>query len=167
MKKFILLMATIAIAWGAYAQKGEISALGNLGYQSDFKRFALGVQGRYNLIDHFRVAPDVTFFFPKDKVTGLDVNLNLQYVFDLKEDRLSFYPLAGLGMQNNHYGKQDVIVNNQVVKADSYSDTNFAFNLGAGLTYDLDRKSFLNVEGKFMFGKDDCAVFLIGYGYKF
>lgn len=160
-------MIIMTITGGLYAQKGKISALGNLGYQSDYKRFGIGVQGRYGLIDHLRVAPDVTFFFPKDKVTGFDVNINLHYVFDLQQDKLSFYPLAGIGMQNNHYGKQDIIINGSKEKSESYGKTNFAFNLGAGLTYDLDMRSYLNVEGKFMFGDNDCAVFLIGYGYKF
>ena len=33
-------------------------------------------QGRYVIADNLRIAPDLTFFFPKDKVTGLDVNVN-------------------------------------------------------------------------------------------
>ncbi len=34
------------------------------------------------------------FFFPKDKTTGLDVDVNAHYVFDLSEDHLSLYPFS-------------------------------------------------------------------------
>jgi hypothetical protein len=164
MKKFLFLVAFLATVATTYAQSGDLSILGNLGYQTNYERFALGGQMRYNITEHFRLAPDVTFFFPKDKVTGLDVNLNLHYLFPLNSDnRLTFYPLAGFGMQNNFWGKRTIAG----VEVDSDSKTNIAFNLGAGLTYNISARSFLNVEGKFMFGDDDSAVFLVGYGWRF
>ncbi|MFR9166381.1 MAG: outer membrane protein [Dysgonomonas sp.] len=160
MKKVLLIGALILASIGAYSQKGEISVLGNLGYQTDYERFGIGVQGRYNIINHLRIAPDVTFFFPKDKVTGFDVNINFHYVFDLSTSGLSVYPLAGFGMQNNHAGKRDYMPK-------SINSTDFAFNLGGGISYNIGPKSYLNAEGKFMFGDNDCAVFMLGYGYKF
>ncbi|NDV59783.1 outer membrane protein [Bacteroides sp. 519] len=163
MKKILFLVAFLATVATTYAQKGDLAVIGNIGYQTNYERFAIGAQSRYNLSDRFRLAPDVTFFFPKDKVTGVDINLNLHYVFDLNADNLTFYPLAGFGMQNNFYGKRTIAG----VKIDSDTRTELAFNLGAGLTYNLSARSFLNVEGKFMFGDDDSGVFLIGYGWKF
>lgn len=163
MKKILFLVAFLSTVAATYAQRGEFSLLGNMGYQTNYERFALGAQGRYYIADRFRLAPDVTFFFPKSKNTGLDVNLNLHYVFNLNADRLTFYPLAGFGMQNNFWGKRTIAG----VEVDSDSKTNIAFNLGAGLTYNLTDRSFLNLEGKFMFGDDDSAVFLIGYGWRF
>lgn len=168
-KKILLsiFFVAAAISTNAQTQKRELSVLGNLGFQTDFKRFGIGAQARYNIMNNIRIAPDVTFFFPKDKVTGFDINVNAHYVFDLKKERFSFYPLAGIGMQNNHYGKQTINVNGKEEKTDSRSTTDFAFNLGAGATYNLDLRSYLNFEGKYMFGSKHCAVFLIGYGYKF
>lgn len=163
MKKILFLVAFLATVATTYAQRGDLSIIGNLGYQTNYDRFAIGGQMRYNLADRFRLAPDITFFFPNDKVTGLDVNLNLHYVFNLNADRLTFYPLAGFGMQNNFRGKRTVAG----VEIDSDTKTNIAFNLGAGLTYNLTERSYLNVEGKFMFGDEDSAVFLIGYGWRF
>ncbi len=163
MKKLLLLVAFVAATVTVSAQRGEFSLLGHMGYQTNYERFALGAQGRYYLANQFRLAPDITFMFPNDKVTGLDVNLNLHYVINLNADRLTFYPLAGFGMQNNFWGKRTVAG----VEVDSDSKTNIAFNLGAGLTYNLNERSYLNLEGKFMFGDDDSAVFLIGYGWRF
>ena len=50
---------------------------------------------------------------------------------------------------------------------DSHSSTNFGFNLGAGLTYNLDKRNFLNVEYKYVFGKDNNSVIAFGWGYRF
>ncbi len=163
MKKFLFLIAFIATTVGASAQIGDFSVLGNLGYQTSYERFTLGVQGRYNITDKIRIAPDVMFFFPKDKVTGLDVNINAHYVFNFPGERFSVYPLAGIGMQNNFYGKDS----DSNGKGKSYTSTKFAFNIGAGITYNLGTRNYLNAEVKFQFADDDSAVLLLGYGFRF
>lgn len=169
MKKFLLLVAFIATTFSisAQVQSGDFSVVGNLGYQTNFERFAIGVQGRYNLMRNIRIAPDVTFYFPKDKVTGLDVMLNAHYVFYFPQDRFSVYPLAGIGMQNNFYGKQDIVVDGETHKTDSHSSTDFAFNLGGGISYQISPQGFLNAEVKFILGDHDAAVIMLGYGYRF
>ena len=112
MKKLFLLamIALASVGINAQTVKGEGSLMGNIGYQTNYERFGLGVQGRYAIANNLRIAPDVTFYFPKDKVTGLDVSVNFHYVFNFKEDGQGFsvYPLAGIGMQNNFYGKKSV-----------------------------------------------------------
>lgn len=169
MKKLLLLVTFIATAFSlsAQTQKGDAALVGNIGYQTDYKRFAIGVQGRYNIINNLRIAPDVTLFIPKDKVTGLDVNVNAHYVFKLNKDILTVYPLAGFGMQNNMHGKRTINVNGTEVTTDSKTTIDLAFNLGGGISYKINSRSFLNAEAKFMFGDNDNAVILIGYGYQF
>ena len=107
---------------------------------------------------------DLTFFFPKDKVTGLDVNVNFHYVFNFSKDGQGFsvYPLAGIGMQNNFYGKQKVEVDGVTTELDRSNTTKFAFNLGGGITLPLSERSYLNAEAKFMFANDDNVVIMLG-----
>lgn len=171
MKKFLLsvLMVMAAIGLNAQTLKGEGAIMGSLGYQTNYERFGLQAQGRYAIANHLRIAPDVSFFFPKDKVTGLDVNLNFHYVFNFREDGQGFsvYPLAGIGMQNNFYGKQTTEVDGKPVEVDRSNTTKFAFNLGGGISLPLSQRSFLNAEVKFMFADEDNVVIMIGYGYKF
>ena len=93
--------------------------------------------------------------------------LNVHYVFKLPQERISVYPLAGLGIQNNFYGKQSVIIGGTEQKTDSHTETDLAFNLGGGITYQVDDRFFLNAEARFILGDNGCAVILIGYGYKF
>ncbi len=163
------MMALASLGMNAQTVKRESSVLGNVGYQSNYERFGLGVQGRYAIANNLRIAPDVTFFFPKDKVTGLDVNVNFHYVFNFSKDGQGFsvYPLAGIGMQNNFYGKKSVEVAGVTTEIDRSNSTKFAFNLGGGITLPLSARSYLNAEAKFMFAQDDNVVIMLGYGYRF
>ena len=163
MKKLLLsvMVALAALGMNAQTKKGEGSLMGSLGYQTNYERFGLQAQGRYVIADNLRIAPDLTFFFPKDKVTGLDVNVS-------KDGQgFSVYPLAGIGMQNNFYGKQKVEVDGVTTELDRSNTTKFAFNLGGGITLPLSERSYLNAEAKFMFANDDNVVIMLGYGYKF
>lgn len=161
MKKILLSVALLAASFGAFAQsdKGEKSLVGQIGYQSNAERFMLGVQGRYTIAENIRLAPDVMFFFPKDKVTGLDINVNVHYVFNVDEN-LSVYPLAGIAMQNNRYS-------GNTLNGGSNGYTDFGFNLGAGAGYELANNRFVNFELKYTFGDADCMVVGLGYGFKF
>lgn len=110
MKKLFLAFMIAIAATGLNAQtlKGEGSLLGNVGYQTNYERFGLGVQGRYVIAKNLRIAPDLTFFFPKDKVTGLDVNINFHYVFNFSKDGQGFsvYPLPGLACKTIFMGNK-------------------------------------------------------------
>lgn len=174
MKSLFIMVAFVASAFGLSAQslppmqRGDISIIGNVGYQTNYERFAIGAQGRYNLTRNVRLAPDITFYFPKNKVTGLDINLNAHYVFNFPQDRFSVYPLAGIGMQNNFIGKQTVTtVDGSRVEIDSDSKTSFAFNLGGGISYYISSRHYLNAEAKFMMADEDAASILFGYGIRF
>jgi len=169
MKKFLLLVALIATTtMGAFAQsdKGEKSVVIHGGVKSNPGRFMLGAEGRYNIIDNLRLAPDVYFVFPKDKVTGLDVDVNLQYVINLNSvtPDLAVYPLMGLSMQNNRFSGRTIAGD---VKVPSSSYTDWGFNLGGGIEYGITGNSFLNLEMKYTFSDADCFTVFFGYGFKF
>lgn len=171
MKKLLLSLALALSVAGLNAQtfKGERSVMGSVGYQTNYERFGVGLQGRYAIARNLRIAPDVTFFFPQDKVTGLDVNINFHYLFNFQKDGQGFsvYPLAGFGMQNNFYGEQTVVANGQTMKVDRSNTSKLAFNLGGGITLPISKRSYLNAEAKFMFADEDNLVVMLGYGYKF
>lgn len=171
MKRLWLLFCMLIFVLGATAQtrKGDASMLGNVGYQSNYQRFGLGLQMRYAILNNVRIAPEVNFFFPKDKVTGLDVNINFHYVFNFKADGQGFqvYPLVGVGMQNNFYGKRSTTFQGEEFKESSSTHTDFALSLGGGITLPLSAKSYLNAETRFMSGDKESLVFMLGYGWNF
>lgn len=167
MKKLLLFVVCMVTALGASAQigQGEKSLIIEGGAKSNPGRFMLGVQGRYNIIDHVRIAPEALFVFPKDKVTGLDVNVNVHYVFGLDQlvQDLSVYPLVGLSMQNGRYS--GYTIGNE--KHGASGATEWGFNLGGGVGYEINSESFLNLELKYVFGNADNFGVSVGYGFKF
>ena len=156
MKRLLLIVTLASIFMGAQAQTGAKSLMLKAGYQTDYERFGIGLEGRYGLTDKIRLAPDVVFFFPNNHTTGLDINLNAHYVFDI-QDGLSLYPLAGIAFINNRWSYD----------GDSDAASDFGFNLGAGASYDLNDKNYLNFEFKYTFQDVDCAAFMLGYGVRF
>lgn len=168
MKKVLFVILLTIVSVGAFAQKGSISGHAKLGYQSDYKRFGVGAEARYEVIDNVRLAPDLVFFFPKNKTWGADINLNVQYAFTNVLDKLTIYPLLGLNISNNRYSGETVhLGGGQEVKYDSEGFTNFGFNLGAGADYDITPDTYLNFEMKYTFSKGDYGQFMFGYGVRF
>lgn len=158
MKKVLFVFMFALLAIGVQAQQGEKSGVLQAGYQSDPGRLMIGAEGRYNITNNIRIAPDVMFLFPKNKVTGLDINVNAHYLFPL-ESNISVFPLAGLAMLNNRYSGSN--------GGGSNGFTNWGFNLGGGLEYNLSSNTFLNLEMKYTFSDADCFTVGFGYGVKF
>ena len=57
MKKLFLLamIALASVGINAQTVKGEGSLMGNIGYQTNYERFGLGVQGRYAIANNLRM----------------------------------------------------------------------------------------------------------------
>ncbi|MFV0329008.1 MAG: outer membrane beta-barrel protein [Dysgonomonas sp.] len=159
MKKVLLgIVLAVVFSLGMQAQTGSKAIMPKLGYQTEFKRFALGVEGRYFFTDNIRVAPGLTFLFPKDDITGLDVDINVHYVFPIQSG-LSVYPFIGGAMLNNRWSPDG---------GDSVSTTDFGFNIGAGIQYDVTSNGYVNFEFKYTFKENkDPAYFMLGYGIRF
>ena len=167
MKRLLLTLAFFAFIAVANAQntKGRHSFMASVGYQTEFQRFGFQAQGRYAICPYLRIAPDVSFYFPKDQITGLDINLNFHYVLPLK--RVTLYPLAGLSFQTNFYANSYLVENEGAMDIMNDTGSHFAFNLGGGITYPLSDRCYLNAESKFMIGTKHNFTFGIGYGYLF
>ena len=157
LKKLVFVTALFCLSIGAFAQKGGVSLVGQLGYQSDAERFGVQVQGRYGLTNEIRLAPSLGFMFPKHRTLGLEVDLNLQYAFPIAGTSLDIYPTTGLNMSNNRRSPK---------VGDSVGFTKWGYNIGAGFDYHFTSSDFLNFEFQYTFGSD-CARIMVGYGYKF
>jgi len=158
MKKVFLAIILAAISFSVHAQTGEKVIMPKLGYQTDFERFLIGVEGRYSVTENIRLAPGVSLLVPNKNILGFDVDINVHYVFPF-QGGLSLYPFAGGAMLNNRFSKSGF---------DSVSWTDFGFNIGGGAQYDVMDNAYINFEFKYTFreGKDP-AYFTLGYGVKF
>ena len=158
MKKALLsIILTAIFSLGMQAQIGSKALLPKVGYQTEFKRFALGVEGRYFLTENIRIAPGLTFLFPKDNEIGFDADINVHYVFPIQE-RLSVYPFLGGAMLNNLHNNDGAPGNT----------TDFGLNVGAGVQYDVTENGYVNIEFKYTFiNMADPSYFMLGYGIRF
>ena len=157
MKKVFLAIVLAVVSFGVHAQTGEKVIMPKLGYQTEAERFLLGIEGRYSLTENIRLAPSLSFLFPKDHVTGLDVDINVHYVFPI-QGGFALYPLVGGVMMNNRYS----------YKGYTAKDTTFGFNIGGGAQYNVMDNGYLNFEFKYSFIEGtDPAYFTLGYGIRF
>lgn len=159
MKKIFGLLFLIFTCSFLSAQQGAVSGVARAGYQSNAKRFGIGVEGRYEVADNIRLAPDVTFFFPKAKTWGVDIDANVQYTFKNVLENLTVYPFAGLNMSNNRNSGGDGF--------DGYGLTRFGFNLGGGAEYRLTKNDFFSFDMKVTFAEETFGQFMFGYGIYF
>jgi len=157
MKKLLLIAVMAIMSISAFAQQGSMDLLPKLGYQTEHKRFLVGVEGRYLITENIRLAPDIQVLFPKNHLTGLDININVHYLIPL-DSKLNFYPFVGGAMLNNRYSNDG--------HSDSFTD--FGLNLGAGVSYDVMDNGYLDFQFKYTIvdGKDP-AYFTLGYGIRF
>ncbi|MBF0760780.1 outer membrane beta-barrel protein [Dysgonomonas mossii] len=159
MKKVLFVFMFALLAIGVQAQQGSKAIMPKLGYQTEFERLGLGVEGRYFLTNNIRIAPGLTFLVPNNNITGLDVDINVHYVFPIEGVQgLALYPFVGGAMLNNRISVSGV----------SASDTSFGINIGAGGQYDITDNGYLNFEFKYTFVEhQDPAYFMLGYGIRF
>lgn len=157
LKKILVLtfVMALSVSLSAFSQSEGNAVVIKGGYQTEKEMGGLGVEGRIGLVKNLRLSPDLIFLFPKDNVTGLDADANLELSFPVSSE-VSLYPLAGLNMSNGRFSKDDY--HNEW--------TNWGFNMGAGMDYNLTSKSFLNVSFRYTFNKTDFASFFVGYGIR-
>jgi outer membrane protein X len=149
---------TMSVVVGAQ-EKGDMAAGGNivLGSGDSFTNFGIGGKFQYNVTNPFRLEGSFTYFLKKDYITMWDLSVNGHWLFPVA-DKITVYPLAGLGILNCGYDIED--------NSDSTSD--IAFNLGGGIDYQLTDKLIFNAELKYKIS-DHLDRFLIsaGLAYKF
>jgi len=164
MKKRIIQTLMVAVITvfatsSVYAQeKGEMAVGGGLSVATgdDYTNFGLGAKFQWNPIDNLRLEPSFNYFFKKDYNTVWDFSANVHYLFPAT-DRVTLYPLAGLGLQN-------VGVD---IMGFSDSETDVAFNVGGGVDLKITENWIGNFEFKYKISDANRAVFSLGVAYKF
>ncbi|MDR3061006.1 MAG: porin family protein [Dysgonamonadaceae bacterium] len=163
MKKITILIVLLFTVANVFAQKGEKAIGASINYGSEIGSLGFGGHFYYNVTDHFRLAPDITYFLKNDHLNEWDVNLNVHYLFPI-EDKLTIYPVAGFLI--THWSA-DLAINVGGLSI-SAAETKFGINFGGGVQYNLTKTVFLKGELKYCFVSDfDQAVITAGIGFKF
>ena len=191
MKKLLLILFSMTISLGAFAQKGKSEVGINFDIAPTFStnpvsaNIGIGAKYRYGISNKFRLDANFTYLFPSvteldedefDKIKMWDVSVNIQYLLKLK-DKLCFYPLAGLGYvdvscnddyESNGNSISDANHDKNVIDAGGKSH-NIVFNVGAGLEYTISDHLNASIELKYpvMISHVDPVIFTLGVCYKF
>jgi outer membrane protein X len=146
-------------------EKGDMAAGANLvfGSGNSLSNIGVGAKFQYNVTDPLRLEGAFNYFLKKNYVTMWDFSVNGHWLFPVG-DKLTVYPLAGLGILNSGSSVNIGYGLGKVSASSSY----FAINLGGGLDYKLTDKLTGNVELKYKIADLwDRLLLSAGVNYKF
>jgi outer membrane protein X len=186
-KTAMMLVVATAFAMNVSAQeKGDMAAgLGVvLGTGNDLTNFGIGAKFQYNVTNPLRLEGSFSYFFPKKEGEGdfevstsmWDLSVNAHYLFSMSE-RLTFYPLAGLGILGVTSSSEINVPGIEVPGLGEYggysdsvsaSASQFGINLGGGEDFKLSEKLVLNGQLKYMIaGNWSRLIISAGLAYRF
>lgn len=157
MKKILFTFVMLLVGMTSFAQQGAtwVGVNVNYGMHSDYKNFGLGAKVQYEFVDNWRAEVAGNYFFEKDNVSMWDANLNLHYL--IHAGSLTIYPLAGFTLLGTSV---------DLGPLGSHSDSDFGFNVGAGIEFPISSGIKLNIEGKYQYVNDwDRPVFSAGLAF--
>jgi outer membrane protein X len=167
----VIVIALVSMSVTAQAQdKGDIAVGVNavLGSGESYTNFGIGAKLQYNIIKPIRLEGAFNYYPEKDLFSLWDLGLNVHYLIPVGE-KLVFYPLAGVGVLGFKANIPTVDLGELgSVGGGSVSDSQVAYNVGAGVDFKLTEKLFLNLEAKYKIS-DGWNRFLVsaGAGFRF
>ena len=178
MRKIFLLVACCVLMVSALfaqtklgSEKG-VSSIGFMaGYAIDNKSFAAGIDFRYNILAHVRLAPSVIYLFKNNNVSTWYANVDFHYLARITE-RVTIYPIMGVGLSA---WQRDYLVpvtseDDIEYRKETNSEARLGLNLGAGVERRMTRDIILGAEFKYNLTTDrahDQAMILTRIAYYF
>lgn len=168
-KSIIVALIVMMACTNAFAQKtGSVAknkgkmAIGaslNIGNDSDFTNFGLGVKFQYGIMDKIRVEPSFNYYFKADNISMWDLSLNGHYLIPIKANKkLTVYPIGGLalvGTKFSYTSAPTIIEGIEIPGSEvDITATNLGINAGCGIEYILNSKISINGEVKYQIVED-------------
>ena len=160
---WILVLALSTNLMNAQTDKGDMAAGLNLGvgFGDGFTNIGIGAKYQWTVINKLRLEPSFNYFLKKDYTSMWDMSVNAHYLFPLG-GKFILYPLAGLGVQGVKFSYS------AFGYSASTSDTQFAFNIGAGGEYPITDAISMNLEFKYKIASGwNRAQLMLGAVYHF
>ena len=134
-----------------HSYRGEKTLGLNAGYCGSNGSALAGLEFSYRFNRWFRLAPEADYVFRRHGRDALLLNVNTQFPLLFSNDRMAFYPLAGVNFSswNYHFDKT----------GEAYDDASnrisrFGLNLGAGYELDLTSSLRMGVKAEYIIVKD-------------
>lgn len=151
---------------GLSAMAGEKSVGLRAGFVTKNNCPAAGLFFKYSFTERFRLASTFDYYFRHNNTDAYSININAEMPFKLIPERLSLYPLVGMGMTSWN-------VKDAVTKAKTFSDsttrtTRMGINVGVGLDFYVTSSLKLGLECKYGWVKNYAAeITSLSIGYVF
>ncbi len=160
----IVIVAAMALALPLSATSGEKTVGLRAGYNTRGETAVAGVMFQYRFSDHFRLSPNIDYYFRHNGVDGLSFDVNAHFPLSIaKNGRFNCYPLAGVNFTSWDYHFIDD--NNDDI---SNRETRLGLNVGAGLEYYATPTLKLSFEAKASILKQySSGTFNLSIGYVF
>ena len=160
------MLAVSAPAASAQFTPREKSVGLKAGYISTNESMAAGLFFQYSILSHLRIAPEIGCVFKHQGMDAFTLDLNLQVPLDIKDDKASLYPLAGLNYSSwNESVPREVL---DIMDDVSTRTSRLGLNLGAGFEFHCSHMLKVGIEAKYTFIKHFSGVTvgaLIGYSF--
>ncbi len=165
-----LFFTLLLLFWGSitYTQ-AQVALGGGLVYGSEVESLGIDLRATFDLDENWRIAPyfdyyfvddDDNFFRDRTDIHVWTINVDANYVFDINNDLLGLYALAGLNLTT-----VKVDFNDGPLDDDDRSETDLGINLGMGLDFNLNKLTPF-VELKYSFA-DNVDQTVLSFGLKF
>lgn len=135
--------------------KMAIGASLNIGNDSDFTNFGLGVKFQYGIMDQIRLEPSFNYYFKADNISMWDLSVNGHYLIPIKANKkLTVYPIGGLALVGIKVSTDPIVTSEGIIPGTDFSATNLGINVGCGIEYILNSKISINGEVKYQIVED-------------
>ncbi|QRM90992.1 outer membrane beta-barrel protein [Lacinutrix sp. WUR7] len=150
--KNIVFLFTLFFLFATQIQ-AQISIGGGLGYNEKISGPGFTLKGVFTITDNIAISPSASYFFGNQvygyKRSLLAGDVNAHYYFNILENKLKVYPVAGINFSsyktgNSYYNDLFDYETKQV------TDNALGANIGAGATYQFTEKLKVYLEPKFV-----------------
>lgn len=164
---FISFLAILAVVNTEKVNASEKTFGLRIGYNTRTEAPLAGMFFQYSFGEHFRLSPNLDYYFRHNDVDALSVNCNVHIPFKLLQSgKSALYPLAGLNYStwSYHFEGEELTTTNDV----TMRHTRVGLNLGAGFEYYASPTLKLSVEAKATLLKSySSGTFTASIGYVF
>ncbi|MBQ0786162.1 MAG: outer membrane beta-barrel protein [Oceanihabitans sp.] len=150
--KKTLLLCTVIFLFATQIQ-AQISIGGGLGYNEKISGPGVTLKGVFTITDNIAISPSASYFFG-NQVYGYKRSLfagdvNAHYYFNIIENKLKVYPVAGVNFSSYKTGNSyyDDLFDYETKQV---TDNALGANIGAGATYQFTEKLKVYLEPKFV-----------------
>lgn len=140
MKNLLLLSITLILLTFSQNTKAQFSVGAGTCYATDISSLGISANVSYDINEEFFATSDFTYFMKKDYVSWSAFDINANYSF-LKLDNVGLlYGIGGINITSVNIDIPRVAYGEMSAGGGSFSESNFGFNLGAGLKINVSDK---------------------------